>query len=104
MHQVAQLGVGGLLCGADRAAAGVVDQDVDATVSVEHLADGGGDAVGVCDVELQRGDPVGVGLDEIGHRVGPARACAVAISASSNDAAMNQSARRGLYRHVHYPT
>ncbi len=73
MHQVAQLGVGGLLCGADRAAAGVVDQDVDASVSVEHLADGGGDAVGVCDVELQRGDPVGVGLDEIGHRVGPAR-------------------------------
>ena len=59
IHQVAQLTVAGFFGGADRAAAGVVHQRIDAAVPVEHLGDGGADAVGVGDVECQSGDVLG---------------------------------------------
>jgi hypothetical protein len=73
VHQIAQLIVRGLLDGADDAAARVVHQHVDAAVSVEHLGDCGGDPVWVGDIELQGRDPVAGRLDEVGHRIGPAR-------------------------------
>ena len=68
IHQVAQLAVAGLLGGPDRAAAGVVHQYIDAAVPVEHLGDGGADAVGVGDIERQGADALGCRRDEVCER------------------------------------
>jgi hypothetical protein len=38
-------------------------------VTVEHFVDGGADAIGVGNVELQRGDPVGRRRDQVGNRL-----------------------------------
>ena len=70
----------GLELGADRrvlalldrahvAVAGVVDQHVDAAEGALGFLDGGGDRVGIGDVELQRDRLAVFALDEIGDRL-----------------------------------
>lgn len=52
------------------AVAGIVDDDVESAKTLVRLGDSGIDGFLVGDVELYRGNPVAVFLDEIGERAG----------------------------------
>ncbi|GAA3048913.1 hypothetical protein GCM10020000_31660 [Streptomyces olivoverticillatus] len=71
LHQVAQLGIGRLLDGADETTARVVHQHVDPAEPLDDLVHDGSDTRRIGDVQGDRHQTVGVRGDQVAEHLGP---------------------------------